>query len=71
MKEIVTKVKGDVWARMREKRMTDDRSQPATDWRTVTLTLHEGQRTGARRKKYSEKKERVGNDQRMNDHQLR
>ena len=34
--------------------MTDDGSQPATDWRT--LTLLEGQRTEARRKNYSERK---------------
>ena len=33
--------------------MTYDGSQPATDWRT--LTLLEGQRTEARRKNYPEK----------------
>ena len=71
--KIQTKVKGDVWARARVRRrrgrMTDDGSQPATDWRTVTLTLHEGQRT---------ERQGVRNIQKtdwemiqMNDHQLR
>ena len=52
----MTKVKGDVGARarVRRRRMTDDGSQPATDWRT--LTLLEGQRTEARRKNYSVRK---------------
>ena len=71
MKEIVTKVKGDVWARMREKRMTDDRSQPATDWRTVTLTLHEGQRTERQGVRNVQKKEKEREMIKMNDHQLR
>ena len=63
-------MKGGAWCSKRRRggggrRMTDDGSQPATDWRT--LTLLEGQRTEARRKNYSEKtkifrKEEEGHD---------